>query len=386
MERKYIPEKLAVIVFLYSLLVVSYVTGKEVEHELFSAALDESRSISVVLPESYNEKLGVSYPVLYVLDGAQQLPHTAGTARSLYTYGEMPDLIVVAVHNVNRTRDMTPKALPGVEDSGKADIFFKFLNTELKPYIQQHYRANGYNMLAGHSFGGLFAAYSLILDPNAFQARFAFSPSLRFLGPELFEQLQTAVARKHDSKLYFYMNVGGEQERVLKAFREVEAILHKSSSQLVWHAVELPQETHFTTPIIGQFQAFRELFNGWKLSLAVSTKGVPAIQEFYRSLSDRVGYDVPPEEAQINNAANEVLQVTGNTDLARQIFEMNLNIYPESPNSYAGLARISQIKGDLASAAQLMEKAISLTSEHDNRYKAFKDQLSNIQQLSKNSN
>ena len=367
------------LVFLFSHL-ATQVEANEVVHEVFSKVLNESRKISVVLPESYNEKLGINYPVLYVLDGMQQLPHTAGTAKSLYTYGEMPDLIIVGIDSINRTRDMTPNKMPGIEDSGKADIFLKFINSELKPYINNQYRTNNYSMLAGHSFGGLLVAYSLIVAPDSFQARFAFSPSLRFLGTELFNQLRVSIKNIGDSKLYFYMNVGAEQDRVLTAFHSVSTILEGASPQLHWDAVELPEETHFTTPIIGQFQGFRNLFKNWKLTLPVSRNGVDAINEFYLSLSNRVGYTIKPEESQVNNAGYEVLQVIRNADVAKEIFELNKTNYPESPNSYIGLATISKINGEQEIAAQHLEKAISLINKDDIRYVDLRKQLSEIQQ------
>lgn len=354
------------------------VKGESIDHQIFSKVLNEPREFSVVLPESYDEKLGVTYPVLYVLDGVQQLPHTVGTAKTLYTYGEMPDLLIIAINSTNRTRDMTPNKLPGVENSGKADSFLTFLSSELMPYINRQYRTNNYNMLAGHSFGGLLVTYSVIVDPGAFQARFAFSPSLRFLGPKLFDQLQTVVSKNIKSKLYFYMNVGAEQDRVLEAFRTVRKILGQASPNLSWNGVELPHETHFTTPVIGQFQGFRELFNSWKLSLSVSSNGVAAIEQFYQSLSNRVGYTIDPEESQVNNAAYEVLQVTGDSDLAKEIFELNLKNYPKSPNSYTGLAGISRMEGDINSAIGLLEKAISLIGKDDSRYTRLKNQLSEI--------
>jgi len=380
MDRKSISNSLLLILMVIWVVIIPQVEANGVDHKIFSKVLNESRTISVILPESYNQNLGVRYPVLYVLDGVQQLPHTAGTAKSLYTYGEMPDLIIVGIDSTNRTRDMTPTMLPGVENSGKADIFLKFLNSELKPYINNQYRTNNYNMLAGHSFGGLLVTYSLIVDPSSFQARFAFSPSLRFLGQKLFDQLGTTVKNNTDSKLYFYMNVGAEQDRVLAAFGTVSKILEQASSNLIWHAVELTQETHFTTPIIGQFQGFRELFNNWKLTLAISRQGVSAIEAFYKSLSSRVGYNVKAEEAQVNNAAYELLNVTGDADLAKKIFELNKNNYPESPNAYIGLARISQMKGNIESTAQLLEKAIALVDKDDVRYHRLKERLSGIQQ------
>jgi predicted alpha/beta superfamily hydrolase len=344
-----------------------------------SKELNELRQISVVLPPGYDEQSKASYPVLYVLDGAEQLPHTAGTAKTLYIYGEMPALIIVGVDSTDRTLDMTPTTLPGVENSGGADKFLSFLVAELKPYIAERYRTNTYSMLAGHSFGGLLATYSLIAQPEEYQARFAFSPSLRFLGPELVEQLRVRTSTGMDASSYFYMNAGGEQQRALDAFHSTTAILDEASQDLVWKAVELPDETHFTTPIIGQFEAFRELFRDWKLSLSVSRNGVPAVVEFYRNLSNRLGYEILPEENAVNTAAAEVLDVLGDSALAKELFELSAQTHPESPQAYAGLARVAQVQKDFPGAIQYMEKAMSLVDENDIRHARFAAQLASLQ-------
>lgn len=382
MDRKFFINTLVVIIF-FSIAVIATATsaqGKEIDHDFFSNKLQESRHLTVTLPENYADNLGGTYPVLYVLDGRQQLPHTAGIAKTLQVYGEMPALIIVSVDSTNRMRDLTPKMFPGVENSGKADAFLSFLVEELRPFIDQNYKTNNYNMLAGHSLGGLFATYSLIVDPDAFQARFAFSPSLRFLGPKLFKTLNSVVAKKRTSNVYFYMNVGAEQARVLDAFHTVTTILNDSSEKLSWTADELPEETHFTTPIIGQFKAFRHLFGNWKLTLPLVEKGIPAVEAFYQSLSSRLGYAVVPEEAQVNSAAYEVLDVTDNTDLASALFELNLRNYPSSPNAFIGLSRVARNQGNFVRASELMEKALGLVDTTDSRYTVIKNQLATLQQ------
>jgi predicted alpha/beta superfamily hydrolase len=368
----------AMLILVSTLVAATQVFGDEIRHEIMSGELNELREISVVLPQEYLDQPNASYPVLYVLDGIEQMPHTVGTATALHTYGEMPALIIVGVDSTDRTLDMTPTVLPGVENSGGADKFLDFLVDELKPYIAERYRTNNYSMLAGHSFGGLLVTYSLIARPEEYQARFAFSPSLRFLGSELVKQLKARITAGMD-RSFFYMNVGGEQQRVLDAFHSTRTTLSGASQDLAWKAVELPDETHFTTPVIGQFQVFRELFRDWKLSLEISRNGVPAVTEFYKSLSARLGYEIVPEENAVNTAAAEVLDVLGSSALAKELFELSEKNYPESPNVYAGLARVARVEGDLSGAIQYMQKALSLVDENDVRYARFADQLSRFQ-------
>ena len=92
---------------------------------------------------------------------------------------------MVGVVNVDRVRDLTPE--PGEADrkrypsSGHADRFRRFLEEELVPYVDTHFRTQPFRILAGHSHGGLFAIHAL-LSGDAFDAFIASSPSLYWNG------------------------------------------------------------------------------------------------------------------------------------------------------------------------------------------------------------
>ena len=75
--------------------------------ELHSDVLGERRQVIVGLPAGY-EGGDETYPVVYLLDGPSHFHHTTGTARFLARNGRMPDVIVVAIANTDRTRDMSP--------------------------------------------------------------------------------------------------------------------------------------------------------------------------------------------------------------------------------------------------------------------------------------
>ena len=76
---------------------------------------------------------------------------------------------------------MTPAGLTAPfkkEDAGKAELFLTFLEKELKPYINSHYRAANNSILVGHSMGGLFVLNALLESPNAFDNFVSMSPSV----------------------------------------------------------------------------------------------------------------------------------------------------------------------------------------------------------------
>ena len=96
----------------------------------------------------------------------------------------MPATIVVALQNTERGRDMTPPAETDDEmtsmigDSGGADDFIAFFRDELIPYVDSNYRTTGYDILVGHSLGGLVAIHALVHHPDVFEAYVPISPRL----------------------------------------------------------------------------------------------------------------------------------------------------------------------------------------------------------------
>ncbi|TCP69864.1 alpha/beta hydrolase [Baia soyae] len=64
-------------------------------------------------------------------------------------------------------------------ESGGADQFLHFIETELKPFILEKYKVDeSKQTLLGHSLGGLFVLEVLFTKPQAFQGYVASSPSI----------------------------------------------------------------------------------------------------------------------------------------------------------------------------------------------------------------
>ncbi|WP_289029904.1 alpha/beta hydrolase-fold protein [uncultured Paraglaciecola sp.] len=150
-------------------------------YHLDSNIMDETREIGVYLPPSYKEQPDKDYPVIYLLDGDKtNLFGMSAIVESLSTDAlekQVPEFIVIAIPNTHRARDLTPtatdlifkgKVLAKIEGSGGADIFLNFLETELLPKIDYTFRTTETKVLAGMSFGGLFAGHVLLHRPKLF--------------------------------------------------------------------------------------------------------------------------------------------------------------------------------------------------------------------------
>src|SRR5882672_2859014 len=110
---------------------------------MWSSTLKEKRKFLVYTPPSYTNDgpfLSQKYPVLYLLDGDAHFHSVTGLIQFLGTgiNGNylVPEMIVIAIPNTDRTRDLTPtnaskgfdgKEVPFLKTSGGNAGFFKFL-------------------------------------------------------------------------------------------------------------------------------------------------------------------------------------------------------------------------------------------------------------------
>jgi predicted alpha/beta superfamily hydrolase len=140
-----------------------------------SAILNEDRRVLVHLPAAYDTS-GKSYPVLYLLDGnpAFLLEMIGITSRLRYD-DSAPEMIIVAIENTDRDRDMMPVKAKGFPGPPRAEAFLAFLEKELVPDIERTYRTAEPRILQGKSLSGLFTVYALLARPTAFNGYIACS-------------------------------------------------------------------------------------------------------------------------------------------------------------------------------------------------------------------
>lgn len=152
-------------------------------------AADQPHKVHVFLPRSY-AAADRRYPVLYLLEGntafwpggiAQQTWDVGGVLSSLAAEGRIRELIVVAIHPVNRDQEYTHADwAEGTRDWGGLDDFLRYLADDLKPWVDRNYAtAPGPRdtALVGAAHGGLAALYAACSRPGAFGKAGCVSPS-----------------------------------------------------------------------------------------------------------------------------------------------------------------------------------------------------------------
>lgn len=264
-----------------------------------STILDEQRSFIVGVPQGY-ESSEASYPVLYVLDGSQHFHYTTGITEFLAANQFIPQMIVVAVNNTDRRRDLTPPSqVPSeqqrVPTHGGADRFKRYISEELMPWVEQHYRTHPYKVLVGHSFGGLFAIHTLTTNPELFNAYIAISPSLQWNDQGMVRQAERFLGETRQLPVSLYMTAGNEGAEMLGGIRKLAGVLDSASpTEFLWQFDHMPRETHGSVPHRSTYQGLEFVFSYWALRnpYEVYTRyGLEAVEQFHALGDQRYGVD-----------------------------------------------------------------------------------------------
>ena len=226
------------------------------ERTLVSEVNGVGYKLYVALPHGYAAGSD-RYPVVYLLDADYSFLIARNIADHLAERQHLRELILVGIaydgppqYRMNRTRDYTPTFSPSggygpeyQKVSGGGPKFRAFLEKELIPFIDRHYRTiPGDRCLVGHSYGGLFASWNLLASPLLFRRSIIVSPSLWYDGRMIFR-----LRRENVTEARVYLAVGasegnGEHDMVVDLQRFTRKL--RTSKGLVLESDVLDDETH----------------------------------------------------------------------------------------------------------------------------------------------
>jgi predicted alpha/beta superfamily hydrolase len=235
-----------------------------------SAVLQQKRGLDVYLPQESEKNPAQRFETLYVLDGNWNAKLVAQTVDFLHNVGYMPPIIVVGIPNAfdngidSRDHDLTPTAVADHARSGGAPDFLRFLKTELIPYVDQRYPTNGFRLVHGHSYGGLFLNYVLASDPSVFGGYVILDPAMWWDDHKAVQQLAEKLpALPTKGTAVFVAGRGGQAWRGMGVDRVQTAFEQHAPAQLPWKVAQYPNESHDSLKFKATYDALRFLFTGF---------------------------------------------------------------------------------------------------------------------------
>jgi len=349
---------------------------------LHSKVLNEDRTLLVHTPPAC-ERAAVRCPVLYLSDAEAQFLHTVATAGFLARNNLMPPLVVVGITNTDRARDFTPtRAGAGVAgnrnplpNSGGADNFLKFIETELVPHVEKSYGGQPYRIFCGHSLGGLFALHALFSRPDLFNALVAVSPTLMWDDDLPLRTAREFFAARSELQRTLFVTAGAEGPEMEQAFDELQRVLKGVTTRgFVSVTAFMPDEDHGSIVLRSHYAGLRKIFEGWRPPVDLLTGaldgGLETVRRHYAGLSERFGYPVEPPEGLVNNIGYTEL-ARGERGRALQAFRLNVANYPDSANVHDSLGEAYLLAGDHARAAESYRRVLELDPHNENARKAL---------------
>ncbi|MBM3312213.1 MAG: tetratricopeptide repeat protein, partial [Candidatus Aminicenantes bacterium] len=329
--------------------------------KLRSEILKEDRLLSIRLPDDYG-RARLSYPVIYLLYGDQTEGYFAETIFSLGRLeggAEIPEFILVGVHNTDRYGDLLPCRPDG--SPGGADTFMDFLEKELFPFVETEYRAKPFRLLIGPQAGATFGLYSLGRRPGLFNAYILENP---FWSSENCRQAiksglgEYAAAAPRDIRSVFISTIdrAGFQDHseatkaLLDFLREFEPL--RPAGMRIWRRhIEEPT----FVPLLELIRPFRAIFAGFSPPADAAMNNLAEIQAYYREVGRRFGFEVDPPAFFLAVKSDEFSRA-GRTAAAREILEYSLTLRPEETNAAFRLANLFFAEWDLDGAEAIFRK------------------------------
>ncbi|MCC6411820.1 MAG: alpha/beta hydrolase [Saprospiraceae bacterium] len=374
------------------LLLLSFCVRAQNDDDIFigkkvvisSKILNENRKIWIYTPDFTSQSTSPEkrYPVVYLLDGEAHFYSTVGIVQQLSQAngnGVLPEMIVVAIENTNRLRDLVPSG-----DLTRTNPFVEFLSAELIPFVDKNYNTAPYKLLIGHSLGGLTAIDILINAPHLFNACIAIDPSMWYENEKFLNQTIAQLPKRNmEGKRLFIgtantmptgMNLSqlkndkSNETQHIRSIIRLDEYLKTNNNGLLYAQKYYEKERHNTVPLISEYDGLRYIFDYFYLDATEkdftdSTALIASkLKMHYAKISKEMGYKNAAPEAFINYVAYDALGKK-HYHKSKALFELNIEWYPESINVYDSYADYFLAQKDTISAIAYYKKALLIKND-----------------------
>ena len=322
-----------------------------------SKALGRAMTVRVHLPAGYEKGAG-RYPV-FLLVGSEYETRTVATVATLDALadaGQVPPMLFVGVDLPEGNGVFVPRA-PERDVSGM-DRHLVFLADELLPLVDREYRTVPFRVLYGASNSGLFAVWSFLSRPEAFNATIASSPMLGWC-PELVTERATKLLARGGGLPKRWLAIvwsDDDYEEVRTPLPAFVALLKGGKApSLELAAMERVNEGH--VPVLDVPLALGAVFPDYNPPTDPTT--LAELLGHYGGLARRYGFALEAPPNKVPDMGMEFL-IAQRQDEAKAAFEHSVKTHPEEVRGYVGMGLVYKLGGDLEKARVWFEKALEV--------------------------
>ena len=348
------------------------------KHFIHSEILSEEREYWISLPSSYSVKQldYKKYPLLVLLDGHIHFHAVSGMINFRSSGNsdkrEIPEMIVVAIMNVNRERDFTPDKIitKRQNQTGGGDAFLDFLENELIPKIESTYRTLPYRILVGHSLGGLITTYAYLKEKTSFNSFISIDPSFGTWDDQIMDSKLGELHASVFGRPFFLATANWGKRNFRNRDRHIrlfEGLHAKSKNEFNASQKYYMDKNHSSVPLPAIYDGLSHIFEGYNLSYREITEIDKLVHHFQR-LSVRNSFDIKPPEELVNRIGYRLLGSSKKDEkqMSLLFFELNATNYPESYNVFDSLGEAHFELGNKKGALESYRKSFALNPENDN--------------------
>lgn len=267
-----------------------------ISENLGSKDMDDTRKITIVLPDGYDKRQ--KYPLFVVLNASRLLEPTVTSLRYFARTGEVPPSIIVGIYN--QEDDVTIPQETGVPFNDTA-VFFEFVGQVVIPHVQSKYATNGFKGIIGDGEGANFINYYLLKENSLFNAYISLSPNMT-------EKITNSIPEQLASfktPIFYYLGWTQDEDNVtLKKITDLDKLMSvKKLERSFYFSQPFPQVTTSAVSIMGISEALNLFFEEYRpitmreyaeKVLKIQSNTTQYLEDKYKKIKDLYGIDKEP--------------------------------------------------------------------------------------------
>lgn len=270
--------------------------------------------------------------------------------------------------NQSRNKDFLPTAtnpetIANYPDAGGADSFLSYVKTEVVPFIDSNYRTLPEKVAVGHSNGGTLISYSMLTDPDFFDAYIAISPNYSYDDGQMVKRFSKLDPKTIKTEKFVFISHSNENiktsERWTGWAESNQKIVEMLNSDKFKTTIYLETkdfsatENHGTTFPIGAFY-------GLKSFIDYQFRTGENIIEYYEMLAKSNIITLGPEN--VNTYAYECFW-NGKPHDAITVIDWAIRKFPDENNLYDSQGEFYEELGNLNKAQSSFQNAMDVLAK-----------------------